>query len=65
MSRNVITLHSHGNILTLSDTDEAPIPTQLTEMGLDEETLEVSLALHGDWKTFQLLDSIDTCISSW
>ena len=35
--------------MTPLDTDKTPFPTQLTEMGLDEKTLQVSLALQGDW----------------
>ena len=35
-------------LLTLAATDEALFPTQLTEVGLDDETLEASLTLQGD-----------------
>ena len=35
--------------MTLSDADDAPFPTQLTDAGLNEETLEASLALQSDW----------------
>ena len=35
--------------MTLSAADEALFPTQLIEAGLDEETLETSLTLQGDW----------------
>lgn len=35
--------------MTFSDTDDTPFPTQLTDAGLNEETLEASLTLQGDW----------------
>lgn len=31
------------------DTDKAPFPMQLTEVGLDEETLEAAIVLQCDW----------------
>lgn len=36
-------------LLTLSDADDAPFPVQLINAGLNEEILEASLTLQGDW----------------